>query len=171
MVPYFLGSGGLHFIMNCTNVSVHATNLTLHVSVHATNLTLHVSVHATNLTLYVSVHATNLTLHVSVHATNLTLYVSVHATNLTLHVSVHATNLTLYGNEGYFGGNMCLDFLLFTNISVTLKSSSLTAVRGSKGRRCTCYYRSRRELSMTTTHVVTTQFSMRNIINFYTSRM
>ena len=48
-------------------------------------------------------------------------------------VSVHATNLTLYGNEGYFGGNMHFYFLLFTTISVTLESSSLTAGRGSRG--------------------------------------
>ena len=47
--------------------------------------------------------------------------------------TVHATNLTLYGNEGYFGGNMCLYFLLFRNISVTLESSSLTARRESRG--------------------------------------
>ena len=33
---------------------------------------------------------------------------------------VHATNLTLYDNEGYFGGNMHLYSLPFTNISVTL---------------------------------------------------
>ena len=67
MVCYSLGSGGLTFVMNCTNVSVHATNL------------------------------------------------------------------TLYGNEGYFGGNMYLHFLLYTNISVTLECSSLTAGRGSRG--------------------------------------
>ena len=48
-------------------------------------------------------------------------------------LSVHTTNLTLYNNEGYFGGNMYLYFLLFTNISVTLESSSLTAGRGSRG--------------------------------------
>ena len=48
-------------------------------------------------------------------------------------VSVHATNLTLYGNEGYFGGNMYLYFLLFTNISVTLENSSLTAGSASRG--------------------------------------
>ena len=48
-------------------------------------------------------------------------------------VSVHATNLTLYGNEGYFGGNLYLYFLLFTNISVTLQNSSLTAGCSSRG--------------------------------------
>ena len=48
-------------------------------------------------------------------------------------VSVHTTNLTLYGNEGYFGGNMYHYFLLFTPMSVTLESSSLTAGRGSRG--------------------------------------
>ena len=48
-------------------------------------------------------------------------------------VSVHATNLTLYGNEGYFGGNLYLYFLLFTNISVTLENSSLTAGSASRG--------------------------------------
>ena len=30
VVCYSLGSGGLNFVMNCTNVSVHATNLTLY---------------------------------------------------------------------------------------------------------------------------------------------
>ena len=50
-----------------------------------------------------------------------------------LNVSVHATNLTLYGNEGYYGGNMYLYFLLFTNISVTLENSSLTAGSSSRG--------------------------------------
>ena len=44
-----------------------------------------------------------------------------------------AISLTLYDNEGYFGGNMYLYFLLFTNISVTLESSSQTAERGSRG--------------------------------------
>ena len=48
-------------------------------------------------------------------------------------VSVYATNLTLHGNEGYFGGNMYLYFLLFTNISVTLENSSLTAGSASRG--------------------------------------
>ena len=48
-------------------------------------------------------------------------------------VSVYATNLTLYGNEGYFGGNLYLYFLLFTNISVTLQNSSLTAGCSSRG--------------------------------------
>ena len=48
-------------------------------------------------------------------------------------VSVHATNLTLHGNEGYFGGNLYLYFLLFTNISVTLENSSLTAGSASRG--------------------------------------
>ena len=48
-------------------------------------------------------------------------------------VSVHATNLTLYGNEGYYEGNMNLYFLLFTNISVTVENSSLTAEGASRG--------------------------------------
>ena len=49
-------------------------------------------------------------------------------------VSVHATDLTLYGNEGYFGGNLFFRFLLFTNISITLENSYVSAGRAPESR-------------------------------------
>ena len=48
-------------------------------------------------------------------------------------VSVNAANLTMYGNEGHYGGNLCIHFWLFTNISVTMENSYLGAGRGSRG--------------------------------------
>ena len=48
-------------------------------------------------------------------------------------VSVNATSLTMYGNEGCYGGNLCIHFWLFTNISVTLENSYLGAGKGSRG--------------------------------------
>ena len=50
-------------------------------------------------------------------------------------VSVNATSLTMYGNEGHYGGNLCIHFWLFTNISVTLENSYLGAGKGSRGGR------------------------------------
>ena len=48
-------------------------------------------------------------------------------------VSVNGTNLTMYGNEGHFGGNLCIHFWVFTNISITLENSYVGAGRGSRG--------------------------------------
>ena len=48
-------------------------------------------------------------------------------------VSVNGTNLTMYGNEGHFGGNLCIHFWVFTNISITMENSYLGAGRGSRG--------------------------------------
>ena len=47
--------------------------------------------------------------------------------------AIDSTETIYAGNEGYCGGNMYLYFLLFTTISVTVESSSLTTGRGSRG--------------------------------------
>ena len=106
-----LGSGGLNFVMNCVNVYVNATDLTL----------------------YGNEGYFGGNVNVYVNATDLTLYGNEGYFGGNVNVSVRATDLTLYGNEGYFGGNMYLYFLLFTNISFTLENGYLGAGKGSRG--------------------------------------
>ena len=48
-------------------------------------------------------------------------------------VSIHATDLILYSNEGHLGGNLFFHFMRFTNISITLENSYVTAGSASRG--------------------------------------